>query len=309
MIEISVIVCAHNPRMDYLGRVLEALRAQTLHCQQWELLVVDNRSDIPLKERVDLTWHPHARSVREDELGLTAARLRGIGESRGETVIFVDDDNVLDDDYLTQAREISGARRQLGVWGGSIRGEFECPPPEWVQPHLPMLAISEVAVDRWSNTRDVSVCLPVGAGMCIRRPVAEAYRKAVLDDVNRGRLDRRGNELGSAGDTDIALTAFDLGLGTGVFCALRLTHLIPQERIQEDYLLRLMEGLSYSHLILNARRGLPVPNARIFRVRMFLRQIIWTLTLSRRARCFCLATQNGQWRALKTLDGHHQCPS
>jgi glycosyltransferase involved in cell wall biosynthesis len=307
MIEISVIVCAHNSQMDYLGRVLEALRAQTLSCQQWELLVVDNRSDVPLKERMDLTWHPQGRCVREDALGLTAARLRGIIESRGEVLVFVDDDNVLDSDYLAQAREISVSHRQLGVWGGSIRGEFECPPPDWAQPHLPMLAIGEVNADRWSNERGASVCLPCGAGMCVRRPVAEAYRKAVLDDVDRGRLDRRGGELGSAGDTDIALTAFDVGLGTGVFRALRLTHLIPRERLREDYLLRLMEGLSYSHVILNARRGQPVPNAQIFRLRMLLRQIIWTLTLSRRARCFCLASQNGQWRALKALAD--QCPS
>ena len=42
--ELSVIICTHNPRLDYLGRVLDALREQTLGKEQWELVVVDNAS-------------------------------------------------------------------------------------------------------------------------------------------------------------------------------------------------------------------------------------------------------------------------
>ena len=38
-----------------------------------------------------------------ERLGLTPARLRGIRESRGELLVFVDDDNVLERDYLEVA--------------------------------------------------------------------------------------------------------------------------------------------------------------------------------------------------------------
>ena len=38
------------------------------------------RSKEDLAERFDLSWHPHAHQIREHELGLTPARLRGIGE-------------------------------------------------------------------------------------------------------------------------------------------------------------------------------------------------------------------------------------
>ena len=44
MADISVIVCTHNPRTDYFRRVLNALDAQTLPKNNWELLVVDNAS-------------------------------------------------------------------------------------------------------------------------------------------------------------------------------------------------------------------------------------------------------------------------
>ena len=46
---ISVVIPTHNPRMDYLRRVLEALRGQTLPREQWEIIVVDNGSRVPLR--------------------------------------------------------------------------------------------------------------------------------------------------------------------------------------------------------------------------------------------------------------------
>src|SRR5450759_5157394 len=81
--EISVIICTHNPRPHYFSRVLAALRSQTLPMVHWELLVIDNASQEPLtSDTYDLSWHPYARLVREEELGLSAARIRGMNEAR-----------------------------------------------------------------------------------------------------------------------------------------------------------------------------------------------------------------------------------
>ena len=44
MPSISVIICTHNPRMDYIDKVLSALKSQSLSQQEWELLLVDNAS-------------------------------------------------------------------------------------------------------------------------------------------------------------------------------------------------------------------------------------------------------------------------
>src|ERR1700747_34864 len=123
---VSVILCTHNPRHDYLSRVLASLREQTLPAEQWEFLVVDNHSKQPLAEIWDISWHPHGRHIREDELGLTAARLRGIRESSGGLLVFVDDDNVLAPDFLDRAKAISARCPNLGVFGaGILEPEFE----------------------------------------------------------------------------------------------------------------------------------------------------------------------------------------
>ena len=43
-LEVSVVVPTHNPRRDYLERVLEALAEQTLDRSRWEMVIVDNAS-------------------------------------------------------------------------------------------------------------------------------------------------------------------------------------------------------------------------------------------------------------------------
>src|SRR5712691_7176605 len=124
---LSVITCTHNPRWDYFQRCLDALRNQRLPYNQWELVVVDDRSDEPLADRIDLCWHPAAHIVREETLGLTAARLRGIRETTGELLVFVDDDNLLDPDFLENAARTAEEKSFLGSWSGQCRPEFEEP--------------------------------------------------------------------------------------------------------------------------------------------------------------------------------------
>src|SRR5438105_4276456 len=130
VIPISVVICTHNPRANYLGQCLDALRSQTLTQASWELLLVDNRSKEAVSECGDLSWHPSARIIREDKLGLTPARLRAICETTGDLLVFVDDDNVLDNDFLQIALDAAQERPFLGSWSGQCRPKFEEPPPE-----------------------------------------------------------------------------------------------------------------------------------------------------------------------------------
>jgi hypothetical protein len=245
----SIIICTHNPRPDYLRRVLEALRGQTLRLEQWELIVVDNASERPLAGEWDLSWHPRARHVREDQLGLSFGRERGMREASGDLLVFVDDDNVLSPTYLAEALRIAQELPQLGVWGGSIIPEFEIDPPPHLQRILSFLALREVKSPRWANVATCVDAEPFGAGMCVRATVASACLHHYQQPEIR-LSDRAGNDLLAAGDTDICYVACDIGLGMGLFPTLTVTHLIRQERVRESYLLRVMEGILASRQVI-----------------------------------------------------------
>jgi hypothetical protein len=199
----------------------------------------------------DLSWHPRARHVRENELGLTPARLRGIKESNGKLLLFVDDDNLLAPAYLATAVAIHARFRQLGAYGaGQIKGEFESPPASEIAPYLNMLTLRDVPQPIWSNQPCWNASIPYGAGLCILSEVALAYARTLESDRLRRALDRTGQQLLSCGDVDLSLFACKLGLGTGVFPELSLTHLIPSNRLERNYLVALAEGHSTSHAIL-----------------------------------------------------------
>ena len=204
MIKISVITCTYNPRKDYLNKVLSGLKSQTLSPQAWEFILVDNASKTSLAEEIDLSWHCHPRHVREDKLGLTHARARGIREAQGELLVFVDDDNVLDADFLEITLNISQNWAILGAWGGQIRPEFEVEPPEWAKPYFGLLALREFDTDKWSNLVHQHETTPCGAGLCVRKVVAEKYLSLVNQDSKRASLGRKGNILTSCEDTDLA---------------------------------------------------------------------------------------------------------
>jgi glycosyltransferase involved in cell wall biosynthesis len=304
--EISVITCSHNPRPDYLERVFDALRKQTLDKRRWEFLLIDNSSQDPLEARVDLSWHSNARHFREGKLGLTHARLRGIREATGDLIVFVDDDNVLDDDYLEEALRVAEEWPRLGAWGGQTRPGFEETPPDWTRPYWSRLVIREFDSDRWSNQPSSAETMPCGAGMCVRKSVADCYAALHANGQRKILMDRAGDSLMSGGDSDLAICACDTGLGMGLFTSLKLTHLIPSSRLSEDYLVRLLEGLACSAIVLDSFRptatGAVNGNSSRRKLSSSIADVGRLLLRNRRERRFFRAVKSGEQKALKLLN-------
>jgi glycosyltransferase involved in cell wall biosynthesis len=267
--KLSVIICTHNPQHEYLSRTLDALRRQTLSMAEWELLLVDNRSRSPVASSVSLSWHPNGGHVREEVLGLTHARLRGIRETQGQILVFVDDDGILESSYLEIAMRIGESRPDLGCWGaGCIKPEYEKPPPEWLASWDDALAIRRLDRDLWANIPGLNPSLPFGLGMCLRRPVADQYAILCQKDNVRRSLGRSGASLTSCEDTDIALLACMLGMGTAIFTGLKIVHLIPEQRTTLRYMSRLLEGKAESEVVLSSLYELDRENLSGQRVRM-----------------------------------------
>jgi glycosyltransferase involved in cell wall biosynthesis len=259
--ELSVVICTHNPRRAYLEKTLAHLRRQTLPVDDWELLIVDNRSDESIREWCDVSWHPRGRIVPEESLGLTNARMCGIEQTGGEVIVLVDDDNLLAADYLAEARAIGRRCPFLGAWGGQQKPLFEQEPPARLKElYSELLAIRDIDRPVWSNIMGTMEATPHGAGMCIRRHVAKRYVDLLRNDPLRRSLDRAGAALTGSGDHDMAFVACDEGLGVGLFPSLVLEHLMPPERFDEGYLLRLTEGGHFSAAILGYCRSGRLPS-------------------------------------------------
>lgn len=263
-LKVSVIIRTLNPHRPTLARVLGGLRRQTFPLAQTELLVIDNGSQPPLEaSALELAWHPGARVVREDARGKIMAQRRGIVEAAADAdlLLFVDDDNLLHEDYLAAGVRIAEEFAQLGAWGsGCIQLVLPQDPPAWLRQLTWLLATFDYPYDLWSSLREVNASIPVGAGMFVRRRVA--LRWVELLDASPMRRALWTNEhppILFSEDTDLALTAPDLGLGTGVFRALRIEHLVRAEKLSPARMLHLVENQQRAAVILRRVRGLPAP--------------------------------------------------
>ncbi len=270
---VSAIICSRNPRPDYLARVLAALEAQTLPRERWELLLIDKASDQPLRERFAATWHLNARPMRAEPAGKVHALVQGIAAARGDVLVVVDDDNVLDPTYLERVADIFARHPFIGVANGIVRGEFEVEPPRWVGRYGAMLALRD------RGPRPLYSLMPGftgiacwGAGMALRREVALHYAREVERDPRRTFFARQGGSLAGCEDGDMALCAFDIGLAQSYFPELGLSHLIPPERTAPDYFLRLVHDNFFAGFVLQLFRGNLRP-ARALRRQWFVREI------------------------------------
>lgn len=243
---ISVIIPTHAPNPARLQRTLQALTGQSCPKDQWELLVVDNASPVPVAVAVVQQAHPGARVIPESRLGLTQARLAGIAAARGRILVFVDDDNLLDPDYLTEAARLLEQHPEVAAAGGLIRGEFEVPPAAWATDYIWSLAIRdygpEVLISHFApsgDSRAWPVFAPVGAGLIVRAEAVQHYVRHCAGST-AVMTDRRGQSLSSGGDCELIMhAAFLAGAQVAYSPALQLTHLIPRSRLEFAYLKRL----------------------------------------------------------------------
>lgn len=245
--KLSVVICTHNPRQDYLDRTIASIRTQARDRGEFtfELIVIDNSSLRRLEDELDLSWHPDARVVREDRLGLSYARLRSFEEAQGDIIVFVDDDNVLAADYLANVACVFSLHAELGAIGGKSIPEYEVDPPAWFHETGLSLACRDlgdsVLSAAWSTEsggRFYPVCAPIGAGMAVRRSAYEGYIRAAALDERRLALGRRGSDLASGEDNDIVLAILEQGWRVAYRPELLLNHLIPAGRLTQDYLER-----------------------------------------------------------------------
>jgi hypothetical protein len=256
--EISVHICTYNPKPEHLARTLEALRKQTLPYEKWELLLLDNASTTQIAAEADLSWHPNAYRHLVSEPGKTNALKFAIQNARAPLLLTVDDDNVLDPDYLEGCLRIAAEYSKIGTFGGQIFPEFEVPPKPWARRHVVNLSVYEADRDVWSNLPRAEF-FPPGAGMCFRREVGLHYAGLVENDPMRAKLDRQGELMVGCGDTDLSFCSLDIGMGNGRFKDLKLTHLIPKERTSDEGLLDLIERTAYSFVILHHIRPESAP--------------------------------------------------
>lgn len=267
---LTVIICTYN-RAKYIGNLLESLAANDLAKSEYEIVLVDNNCTDNTREICEAFAKAHKdvnfRYVVEPEQGLSAARNKGIKEARGEIIVYVDDDALVDPHYLRTYAEWFAAHPETQACGGPIVPLYETVEPSWMTPYTKALLTA------WMNYGDKVRKYPKG-----RYPGGgnAAYRKSVFDKVGlyNTALGRKGGNLMGSEEKDIFDKMHALGLQVLYLPTPVLHHIIPQTKLEPDYFNRLTTQIGISE----RQRTLAIGKGKYYK-RLFSECIKWCGTI------------------------------
>lgn len=244
---ISVIVCCFNSEQR-LPETLKHLATQ--RCQtDWEVIVVDNNSLDNTAETARKEWDQYPVSnanlkiVAELRPGLNFARERGVQEAKYEYILFCDDDNWLQNDFLSIGYQLISKDQSIGAVGGEClpTKEEQISLPEWFENFKNNYAVGKQA----NYSGDITARGYLwGAGLITSKTIFNACINAEFPYLL---TDRKGNLLTSGGDTELCSRIILLGYKLYYDERLKLRHFIPANRLSREYFEKLLEGINTAH--------------------------------------------------------------
>lgn len=285
--KLSVVLCTYNPRLDYLKRVIDSLKSQTLPVSDWEFILVDNNSSNDFQRHIDLSWHPNSYIIEEPKPGLTPARIAGVKQSRADIIVCVDDDNVLREDYLQNSLQFMQSHPEVGAVGGKSIPNYETPPPAWFSELNISLGCrdlgdeTQISRQKGERLKEYWPYSPIGTGMVIRRQTFLDYAEEAERDPVRKALGRTGKALTSGEDNDMVLTLIKNGWEVAYSPDLFIDHLIPSRRTEFLYLAEMSRASSKSWVQVLAVHNMapwsPIPRWTVFlrSLRAYFRLKAW----------------------------------
>lgn len=241
-VSLSIVVCTRD-RYPLLRGCIGAIERQRLDAEKFELIVVDNSSDLAAQAEFlkDLEVDCRCDYAIEDRPGLSRARNIGTGLARGDIVAFLDDDALADPGWAEAILARFAARPGMGVLGGPVEPIWPAARPAWMPPGLDgFLTILDhgskphaLRADEWL----------VGANL--------AFRTSALLAAGGfpETLGRAGSALLSNEDLLVVRHIVEAGLEAFYDPDMRVRHHIHAERLTQAWLRRRMGWQAVSDLM------------------------------------------------------------
>jgi len=246
---ITVAICCHNSAAR-IRPTLEHLLAQTgASPNSWEVLLVDNGSTdntVAMAKQIWTSTDVPLRIVPEPRLGQMFARIRAFREAAFEYVSFVDDDNWVCPNWISEVARILSANPNVAALGARGEPVFETPAPAWFSGFQGCFAVGL----QWPEAGDVTARRGFlwGAGLTIRKA---AWEQIIALGFHSQLEGRRGGALSSGDDNEICQALRLAGWRLVLEPKLSYRHFLPAQRLKWDYLRKIITNFGTSSILLD----------------------------------------------------------
>jgi glycosyltransferase involved in cell wall biosynthesis len=249
---VSVVIITHNGENRLLP-TLEHLACQENLTFSWEILIIDNNSNDNTKHilqrfRDEKKDKLNVRIVNEEKQGQAFARNRGIQEAAYQYILFCDDDNWLDKNYVEVAYSIICSDERIAAVGGEGFMEYEpgFTPPNWIKPYERNYGTGPQGAEDGDTTNSKG-CLYTAGTILDRQWLDKLYRFGFVPSLKG----RDGKSLIGGEDTEITYALKLIGGKLYYSSKMRFKHYMPKNRINWQYLRKLWRSFGYSDYILS----------------------------------------------------------
>ena len=250
---LSFIVCCHNSE-HLIGETILALNSQANRDIPYEVILVDNNCVDNTVKFAKAAWTRSDADlvvVSEKEPGLSFARRRGVKNTRYGVISFVDDDNIVEKNWVSKVCSLFKAMPNVGAVGSRNESIIEGEPPFWFDKyHLNYACGSQLPNSGIVRGKRKHLW---GAGLSIR---AEIVRTILFSGLPLYLTGRKGNITSSGDDSEICMRCILLGWDLWYESDLTLKHKIPSSRLHWKYFCKLHEGFGSCSVILSIYKSL-----------------------------------------------------
>ena len=233
---VDVVVCSWN-RSQQFADMLESLTKLIVpYDRQLRIIVVDNNSTDDTAEVIERFaahkfFNRHTLlSLFEPQQGHTYARNAAIAHVDSDLVMWTDDDVAVDSFWLQKMVEFADLHPDDAFFGGPIEAKLLPRCPDWIEENWEIL--KGCFADRQIGDQPLPLThcrLPYGANFAVRGPV----QKALVFDTELG---RRAEDVLGEDELDVMRRMLDARLSGHWNPEARVTHVIPTERVNEEYI-------------------------------------------------------------------------
>jgi len=175
---ISVAICTRN-RCGLLAKTLDRLaQAERPISGAWDILVVNNACTDNTRALVaSFLDRLPLRETYEPRVGLSHARNRALGETKGSHIAFIDDDVLVGEGWLTAQLDLAKRHPEASVFAGPVQPYFPVLPDPDVMKAFPFLrkGFCEVVHEQSEGLLPDDL-MPAGANMAFRRSAIDGLR-------------------------------------------------------------------------------------------------------------------------------------
>lgn len=250
---VSIVICCYNSS-EIIVPTIESINNLIMPevLNNIELIVVDNNCSDNTVELVKQTFYNkyiNLKIVIENKPGLMNARKKGVEVANGDIVVFVDDDNILNNNYIQRVSDIFSSNESVGVIGGQVI-QKTTNYPSWFEKYLGVYACGRVS-DRSLDVTTTRMTL-FGAGLSFR---SEVIKKVLVDNFyNLVLMGRTENTLLRGDDSELCMLAILNGWHVWYQDDLILHHNILERRINWDYVKNARFGGGMASVVLDMYR-------------------------------------------------------